>query len=330
MPTQPENGRRRIILDEERVFYDGYWIKSYKPPGDTLETKRRLIQALTRRLFNHVEHGINIPGSRLDEARLAYTSETDPERKRVNGAMLAGALFNRAADIFTCLVDLQAAGVEIGADNSLMRECGDCLLQALELGKLVRHRSGDEGIDELWGEPFKAFSMTIEDFYDSRYLKIAMTMRDIDRIATVLKDTFAGSRQMTDIDPKIDALADAAKRKCEILRTDPAIFDVWPTFAVAMDRLGRMAPVLPCDASATATREAMDAVALLRDGTELIGSIVRARVPMPKSTREFIDRCLVFRVTFFGPPAGLTDAETSRLLPASCQEERLEAQERAP
>ena len=329
MPTQPKNGARRIILDEERVFYDGYWIKSYKPPGDTLETKRRLIQALTRRLFNHVEHGINIPGSRLEEARAAYTSETDPERKRVNGAMLAGALFNRAADIFTCLVDLQSAGVEIGPDSSLMRDCGDCLLEALELGKMVRHRSGDEGIDELWGEPFKAFSMTIEDFYDSRYLKIAMTMRDIDRIATVLKDTFACSRQMTDIDPKIDALAEAAKRKCEILRTDPAIFDVWPTFAVAMDRLARMAPVLPCDASATATREAMDAVALLRDGTELIGSIVRARVPMPKSTLEFIDRCALFRLNFFGSPSSPTDAQTERLPPASYREDRLEVHERA-
>jgi hypothetical protein len=106
--------------------------------------------------------------------------------------MLAGALFNRAADIFTCLVDLQSAGVEIGPDNSLMRECGHCLLEALELGKMVRHRRGDEGIDELWGEPFKAFSMTIEDFYDSRYLKIAMTMRDIDRIAAVTEGHLCG------------------------------------------------------------------------------------------------------------------------------------------
>ena len=35
--------------------------------------------------------------------------------------------------------------------------------------------------------------------------------------------------------------------------------------------------------------------ALLRDGTDLIGFIVRARVPMPKSTREYIDRCQQFR-----------------------------------
>jgi hypothetical protein len=323
MSKQPDNGTRRLILGEERVFYDGYWIKSYEPPGDTLETKRRLIQALTRRLFNHVEHGINIPGSRLEEARAAYTSETDAERKRVNGAMLAGALFNRAADIFTCLVDLQSAGVAIAPDNSLMRECGQCLLEALDLGKMVRHRGGDEGIDELWGEPFKAFSMTIEDFYDSRYLKIAMTMRDIDRIAAELKETFARSRQLAGLDPKIDALADAAKRKCEILRTDPAIFDVWPAFVVAVDRLGRITPVLPRDASADATREAMEGIALLREGTELMGFIVRARVPMPKSTHALIERCRRFRLSFFGPPPSGTDTETTRPPSASCQSDLL-------
>jgi hypothetical protein len=312
MSKQPKNSTRRVIQGESRVFYDGYWIKHYEPPRDTLETKRRLIQALTRRLFNHVEHGINIPGTRLEEARAAHASETDPERKRVKGAMLAGALFNRAADIFTCLVDLQSAGVQIGPDNSLMRECGQCLLEALELGKLVRHRGGHEGIDELWGEPFKAFSMTIEDFYDSRYIKIAMTMRDIDRIAAVLKGTFAQSRQIVGVDRWIDDLAEAAKRKCEILRTDPTIFDVWPAFVVASDRLGRVNPVLPPDASAAATREAMEGLRLLRDGAELIGYIVRARVPMPKSTGEFVDCCHRFRETFFETARGTGDIETTR------------------
>jgi hypothetical protein len=318
MSKQPDNGTRRVIHGESRVFYDGYWIKRYEPPRDTLETKRRLIHALTRRLFNHVEHGIDIPGTRLDEARAAHDAEPDPERKRVKGAMLAGALFNRAADIFTCLVDLQTAGVEIGPDNSLMRECGECLLEALDLGKMVRHRGGHEGIDELWGEPFKAFSMTIEDFYDSRYLKIALAMRDIDRIAAALKTTFAQSRQIAGIDASIDELAEAAKRKCEILRTDPAIFDVWAAFVVAADRLRRINPLLPLDASAMAIREATEGVRLLRDGAELIGFIVRARVSMPKSTRDFIDCCQRFRDTFFdaeldaGAPEGLEANAGSR------------------
>lgn len=302
MSTQPSDGTRRSIDGEERVLYDGYWIKYYEPPRDTLQTKRQLIQALTRRLFNHVEHGINIPGVRLNEARAAYESETEPERKRVKGAMLAGALFNRAADIFTSLVDLQSAGVEITHDNTLMRECGQCLLEALDLGRLVRHRGGDEGIDELWGEPFKAFSMTIEEFYDSRYLKIAMTMRDIDRIARVLKETFAHNLLIADLDARIDRLAETAKRKCEILRTDPAIFEVWPSFVVAADKLCQLFPEPPTDASALATREALEGARLLSDGARLVSHIVRARVPMPKSTEDLIARCQRFRETFARAP----------------------------
>ncbi len=111
-------GTRRIIDGRERVMYDGYWIKTYPVPADTLEAKKKLIDALTRRLFNHTEHGLNIPGTRLNEARESYETETDAARKRVKGAMLAGALFNRAADIFRKLVELQACGIEILGSSS--------------------------------------------------------------------------------------------------------------------------------------------------------------------------------------------------------------------
>ena len=84
------------------------------------------------------------------------------------------------SEFVTCgqLVELEACGVCIEPQNDLMRACGTCLREALEYGKLVRHRNGDSGIDELWGEPFKAFIMSIEDFYESRYVKIALTMRN--------------------------------------------------------------------------------------------------------------------------------------------------------
>lgn len=298
MYQSPVNGTKRDFDGQPRIYYDGYWIKYYDPPKDSFDVRRQLIEALTRRLFNHVEHGINIPGTRLREAREAYEAETDTERKRVNGAMLAGALFNRAADIFRSLVDLQTAGVEIGPDHTLMRECGHCLIEALELGKMVRHRGGDEGIDELWGEPFKAFSMPIEAFYASRYLKIAMTMQDIDRITSAMKDTFAESRQIRNIGPRLDALAEAAKRKCEILRTDPIVFDVWPAYVVASERVCNYDPALPSIHDAKDIREAVEGTRLLREGTDLVSYLVRARVPMPKSMREYIDRCQQFKRTY--------------------------------
>jgi hypothetical protein len=302
MTEPPANGTRRVIDGEARVYYDGYWIKHYEPPPNTLETKRRLIQALTRRLFNHVEHGINVPGSRLDAARAAYEAETDTERKRVKGAMLAGALFNRAADIFASLVDLQDAGVAIAPDNTLMRECGQCLMEALDLGKMVRHRGGDEGIDELWGEPFKAFSVPVESFYESRYIKIAMTMRDIERIGAGLEDAFALSTAIEGVPERVRYLVTAAKRKVEILRTDPEIFDVWADFVVARERLCNIQPHVPTSADARGIREALEGSRLLREGTDLVTHVVRARVPMPKSTRELLDRCNRYRQWLLAPP----------------------------
>jgi hypothetical protein len=155
----PAEGSRRLLNGVERVFHSGYWIKAYPVPtgADTLRAKKELIEALTRRLFNHTEHGLNVPGARLAEARAAYDTETDSSKRRVKGAMLAGALFNRANDIFRRLVDLQTDGVEISSEYPLVQECGRCLVEALELGRLVLHRSGEEGIDELWGEPFRMF-----------------------------------------------------------------------------------------------------------------------------------------------------------------------------
>lgn len=291
MSSPIANGTVEIIADVKRVYYDGYWIKAYDPPEDSLQAKRRLIEALTRRLFNHVEHGINIPGKRLKEARQAFDSESDPERKRVKGAMLAGALFNRATDIFTRLVDLQEEGVEVEQDGALMRECGQCLQESLSLGRMVLHRSGDEGIDELWGEPFRAFSIPIEAFYDSRYVKIAQTLRDIDRIAAVMISTFAAIPIFHGVEGNIVQLCEAAKSKTETLRTDPQIFDIWSDFVVAAEHLSSFKPHLTAAPSAELLQLASDGKQLLNKGEQLISYMSRARVTMPKSRREFILNC---------------------------------------
>lgn len=285
------HGTRRVIDGELRGYYYGYWIKAYEVPKDSLSAKRRLIESLTRRLFNHTEHGLNIPGTYLDQARAAYEAETDPAKRRIKGGMLAGTLFNRATDIFTKLVELEELGVSIQSDNALLRQCGACLHEALQLGKLVLHRSGEEGIDELWGEPFRAFSIPLDEFYESRYVKISLTMRDIDRIADTLVATFAQNPMFPDIEPSIRAYARAARDKCETLRTDPDIFEIWSDFVVARERLTQRLPVLPEDASATSIHEAEAAHRLISAGADLITYITRARVPMPKSTREYVERC---------------------------------------
>jgi hypothetical protein len=294
-PKKLKNGDQRVVDGCPRVYYDGYWVKRYEPPQDTLAAKKRLIVALTVRLFNHVEHGINIPGKRLDEARAAYDAESDPARKRVKGAMLAGALFNRATDIFTRVVELQAVDVDVEPDDPLMQECGRCLLEALELGKNVRHRQGQEAIDELWGEPFMAFSVPVEAFYESRYRKIAQAMRDIDRIATALTEALGDSPRFKGIGKRIHAFAAAAKAKSETLRTDPEIFDVWSSFVVAGDRLCELAPRPSPQQRMQAFGEVEEGAQLIRDAKALLTSIVRARVTLPEGTAALIKACEHYR-----------------------------------
>jgi hypothetical protein len=298
----PAEGTRRVIDGWERVFYNDYWVKTYPAPANSLATKKCLIEALTRRLFNHTEHGLNIPGTRLAEARQSYENESDPALKRIKAGMLAGSLFNRAADIFRHLVELQACGVEIRSSDALTRECGHCLLEAMKLGRSVLHRSGEEGIDELWGEPFRVFTAPIEEFYESRYIKISQTKRDIDRIANTMVDTFTRIPAFARIEPVVRDFAHTARIKTETLRTDPDIFEVWPRMVTAGERLANFSP----DGEATDVSDGhgvADGLQLIRAGRDLIFFITRARTPMPKSTREYIERCRVYLETGRAPTA---------------------------
>ena len=288
-------GERRTIGGRVRVYYYGYWIKAYPTPADTLLTKKRLIEALTRRLFNHVEHGVNVPGSRLAEARASFGREVDAGRRRIKGAMLAGALFNRATDIITKLVEIQALGVPIETDNALMRECGEHLQEALELGRLVLHRSGEEGIDELWGEPFKAFMYPIEKFYESRYVKMAHCMAEIDEIRDELSNALGGSALFAGVSERIAEFAEAARIKCETLRTDEEIFEIWTSLVVSGEHMAAFEPTLDPDAPPALRREAAAGVTLIRRAKDLVFWVTRARVPMPKSTEALVSLCRRFR-----------------------------------
>lgn len=295
MTEDVADGTERFIQGRLRVFYDGYWIKSYPIPSDTLLEKRRLIEVLTRRLFNHVEHGLYVPGARLEEARKAFEAEADPARKRVKGGMLAAALFNRATDILTKLVELQALGVEVAPNAPLMLRCGEHLQEALTLGKAVLHRSGEEGIDELWGEPFKAFAFPVQDFYRSRYLKVAATMRCIDRIADEMASALESVPEFAGIAPLTHEYAGAAKTYSETMRADADVFDVWAALAVGAEKLLAFRPQTEASEPHSSPLVVELGLGLIRDGSELVSSIARARVPMPTSTADFVQRCRQFR-----------------------------------
>ncbi len=287
----PENGTVELIDGKECVFYDGYWIRFYPVPEDTLANRKQLIDSLTRRAFHHTESGINTPGDRLEEARAAYEAETDPSRKRVNGAMLAGALFNRASDIFNAVVELESKGVRVSRGNELMKQCSQSFREALDLGKLVKHYSGHEGIDELWGEPFKAFTQPIASVFESRYRKIAQTMRDIDLITDQMTHCFQREALFQEIIDCIQTYGAAAKQQIETMKQDESFFTVWPTYIASRECLEQFAEenhhTKPCEDDALFQQ----GVKLVTSGTDLITYISEARVPMPKSTHQFMQEC---------------------------------------
>ncbi|MCY3768364.1 MAG: hypothetical protein OXG56_03210 [Gammaproteobacteria bacterium] len=293
MPT-PEtvpNGTIACRDGVDHIFFDGYWIRYYEPPEESISEKKKLLDLLTRRTFHHTEPGINTPGDKLDEVRKAYERESDPQRKRVNAAMLAGALFNRATDIFTVIADLEEKGIHISKDDALMHQCSTCLSEALSLSDNVKHYSGEEGVDELWGEPVKVFTMPIADYYRSRYRKIAQAMREIDRLGRVIKETLCHLEWFHGAEPLIDNFILTAKNESEILRSDPDYLTVWPEFVSAGEKIIDFRADIPVGTRTSLERHIKRGTNLLHSGKELITWIANVRVPMPISTTRYLGKC---------------------------------------
>ena len=291
MTIKATNGTKKVIDGQTRVFFDGYWIRYYEVPHN-LAYKKELIDQLTRRVFRHTEPGINTPGSRLEEVREAYENTEDPYQKRVLAAMLAGALLNRGSEILTKVVELEQIGVTIQSNNELLRECGRCFMGALEFGKNIHPLHGNEELDELWGEPFKAFTMPVGQFVETRYIKMAHALRAIDTTSTNLCSIFEDSTDMfPGIPDQINELRESAKMAIETMRSDPEIIKIWPRLTGAKDKLETFQPIIPDDAPQRMISKARRGLHLLRDGAELIVDITSLRIPKPKSTADFISRC---------------------------------------
>ena len=278
-----------------RIYYEGYWIRYYKVPEDTLHYKKGLIDQLTKRVFHHVERGINTPGQRLEEVRAAYEAEGNTAKKRVLAAMLAGALLNRGSDILTKMVELEVFGVKVKPDNPLVKECGHCFMGALEYGKYIKPLHGYEGMDELWGEPFKVFVTPIEHFQESRYIKLAHTMREIDDIAEKIISVFQSSAMFKNNIPMLLELADSAKKVIETMRSDKQFIDVWPCFVSASEGVAASKPALPPVPSRRDHTLGKRGIQLFQDAGLLIFDLANLRIPMPATTRALLERCDQFR-----------------------------------
>ena len=305
----PENGTIREHKGKICIFIDGYWIRYYAPPPNTMAEKRELIYSLRRRVFHHTEEGINSPGWRLEIARKYYDDEADLARKRVKAAMLAGSLFNRATDIFTSVVDLEEKGIHVDDTNMLMKQCEACFMEALELGKQVKHFSGEEGVDELWGEPFKAFSMPIDKFFHSRYIKMAQSFASIDCIVDRMISVFTKVDGFAGVIPLLEELREVSKTEIETMRRDEAIYEVWPRYVTAKENIMAFKP---CGLSSREDRLRYweDGLRLLHMGKDVLSHLSGVRVPMPVTTTNYMAHCDLYE------RSGSLDSEFS--IPDEC------------
>jgi hypothetical protein len=133
-------------------------------------------------------------------------------------------------------------------------------------------------------------------------------MRGIDEIAEALFETFNAQPLFPGIDGVIWSFARAAKINCETLRDDPDIFDVWSDFVVAGEKLCSYGPESGTTAAETLLLERGQR--LLVNARDLVLAITLARVPMPKSTRTFIDRSRTYRQAL---ASGISDPQPDSL-----------------
>ncbi len=292
--TAIENGTVREIDGDDRVFFDGYWLRNYPVYGDRIADKKTLIDQMTRRVFHHVEVGINTPGLHLEKVRESYKNEISPHKKRVKAAMLAGALLNRGRDILTSIVNMEASGVIISKDNPLYTECDKCLSDALELGKNIKLNDGGEGNTELWGEPFRVFSMPISEFYKTRYIKLAQTMSEIDKITAAIINIMNLHDDFKTMKPLLIDFANAAKSACETLRSDPVMFEIWPEYIAAKELFEEQKIQLPNDNDPNLNECIFAKYQLIMEGGELLSRHANLRVPIPESVKAFLKKCEEF------------------------------------
>ena len=126
---------------------------------------------------------------------------------------------------------------------------------------------------------------------------MAQAMRDVDRIAAAMVTALAPLSMFAGIEPVIGDCAAAARIKVETLRTDADIFEVWANLVTAGERLANFHPVLADAQSELEKRRASFGTQIICNGRDLIFYITRARVSMPKSTQEFVERCEHYAAT---------------------------------
>jgi len=132
-------------------------------------------------------------------------------------------------------------------------------------------------------------------FFESRYIKIAQTMSEIDQITDNmirLVNRIPNFKQAKD---RIKELGESAKLACETLRSDPDMFEVWPRFVAAKEGLEDFVPPMPEDPTRKVQDKYWEARQLLDEGGALLVDLATVRVPMPESMNKFLKKCSKYK-----------------------------------
>jgi len=137
--------------------------------------------------------------------------------------------------------------------------------------------------------------MSMEDFFESRYIKIALTMRDLDRIAAELVN-MALDFGYDDLEEPVLEFADVCKQISEIAKSDSDIFQVWPRYVVAREQLSTYCERCSSDRDFGKRMLIDDSYRLIREGKDLMSYLAGTRVPMPVSLRDFLNKSEALRL----------------------------------
>ena len=125
-------------------------------------------------------------------------------------------------------------------------------------------------------------------YYESRYVKVAQTMRSIDEIAEKMIVTFTSFPAFRDLGQIIRDYARAAREETEIMKSDLDFFRNWPEFVSLGEQISRFKPD-PSGGDNTLTTSQLDeGKQLLCEGKDLLRDIAAVRVPILISSRQYL------------------------------------------
>ena len=114
-------------------------------------------------------------------------------------------------------------------------------------------------------------------------------MKAIDNVADHMVSTFKAIPGFDKAKDGILDYAQAARQESEIMKSDPDFFYSWPEFVTLAARIKQYEP--STDSDKTNLEEVHGwGKRLLSEGTDLISYMAGVRVPMPKSTRQYLDK----------------------------------------